>query len=81
MMSATQVDELVETATPDDDTRPPIAHVYCGMCARGRVIATSVCGHGRKPTAELRIRPWLAGEQACTVCADLENTGCPRCGR
>ncbi|NUQ31593.1 MAG: hypothetical protein HOP99_02015 [Dermatophilaceae bacterium] len=80
-MTAVQVDEHADTTTTDADTRPPIAHVYCGRCNRGHVMATSVCGHGRKPTAELRVRPWLAGEQACTVCADMEFTGCPRCGR
>ncbi|HEY1176250.1 MAG TPA: hypothetical protein VGF17_08835, partial [Phytomonospora sp.] len=49
-----------DTTTTDADTRPPIAHVYCGRCNRGHVMATSVCGHGRKPTAELRVPPDLA---------------------
>ena len=79
-MTAQPVED-VDTTTTDADTRPPIAHCYCGRCNRGRAIAESVCGRGRKPAADLYHGPWPAGAQVCTVCADLEDKGCPRCGR
>lgn len=80
-MSAAQVDEVVETTTTDDGTRPPLAHGYCPKCNAGVEIAVSICGMGRKPRAELYLGDWPAGVQVCTVCADLEFKACPRCGR
>ena len=75
-MSAQPVEVIDET---DIGSKPPVAHCYCFPCNRGRDVAVSVCGEGRKPVAALRMT-WPPGTQVCVICAEMENQACPRCG-
>ena len=81
MTTTTTAEPVTITDEADQAPQPPIAHCYCGRCNAQREIAESVCGLGHKPRAELYFGDWPAGAQVCTVCADLEPVGCPRCGR
>lgn len=79
-MTVTEL-EIVERA--EEETKPPLYHCYCIMCAHLQAPneIRAMCGGGRlKSLKDLNYAGPMPEADACVVCMELAPQRCPGCG-